>query len=125
MILTLIKTLAVTTAFGWYASSTVLFLWIQFQNPPPNWILALRELRAELRPFYLPAAGIVLAVHIGNGEIGDWWTAFNDSCRFGLWFMYKDFDNDDDRWKRRKARLTEKIQRVGARLVVVPAGNSS
>jgi hypothetical protein len=102
-----------------------LLTWIQFQNPPPNWVLALRGLRAELRPFFLPAAAVILAIHVGSGEIRDWWTALNDGCRFGLWFMLKDFDNDDDRWKRRRQKLAEKIQRKGARLVVVPAGSSA
>jgi hypothetical protein len=125
MVLALLEAFAATIAFGWYTSSIILFMWIQFQNPPPNWVLALRGLRAELRPFFLPASVVLVAIHTGNGEIQGWWTALNDGCRFGLWFIYKDFDNDDDRWKRRRTKLAEKIQRIGARLVVVPVRSSA
>lgn len=39
----------------------------------------------------------------------------------GLWWWMGRVFDDDDRWKKRKAKLTEKVSQVGGRLVVVPA----
>jgi len=79
----------------------------------------IRGLWAELRPFYLPAVAVLITNHVMAGEmIG--WNTFAHTCQIANWFFFKDVD-DDDRWKRRKAKLAEKIERRGGRLVVIPA----
>lgn len=74
---------------------------------------------AELRPFYLPAN----AVFAISGFLISPWTLGGSVIATGLglmvWHLGKDVD-DDDRWKRRKAKLAAKVFRKGARLVVVP-----
>lgn len=125
MILQLIYLVLLMAAFGWYCTSGILFVWIQFQNPPKHRIADfLRTIRAELQPFYLPTVAVLLVLDTMSGEINDPWIALNNAARFVLWVLYRNLDDDDDRWKRRRAKVKEKIKRVGSRLVVVPAGTS-
>lgn len=79
-----------------------------------------RAIWAELKPFYLTATAVIIARHVMTGEMVGW-NALWDACRIYNWFQFKDID-DDDRWKRRKAKLVEKVAQRGGRLVVVPAG---
>lgn len=74
---------------------------------------------SELRPFYLPAVGLRIADLVVHGEMTGWNIFFSASA-LALWWFVK--DEGDDRWKRRRAKVTEKIARRGARLVVLPAG---
>lgn len=78
----------------------------------------------ELRPLYLPAVLIAFAADSVLGHPSMAWRAFNLVMNILNWFLYKDKGGDDDRWKRRKAKLGEKVTRVGSRLTVVPAGAS-
>lgn len=48
------------------------------------------------------------------------WNAFFDALKLVNWFQLKDVD-EDDRWKRRKAKLASKVAKRGGRLAVVPA----
>jgi len=77
---------------------------------------------AELRPFYLPAVGVVITRLVLAGEMRGW-NIFFEACALANWWFFKDVD-DDDRWKRRKAKLVAMVQRQGSRLVVVPGGGS-
>lgn len=74
---------------------------------------------AELRPFYLPAnAAFAIADYLINpASIAA--SAMSVALGLLLWRYTKDID-DDDRWKRRKAKLADMVARKGARLVVVP-----
>lgn len=83
----------------------------------------LRWLFAELRPFYLPAVAIYIADLVISGTVLGWNT-LNIFFALVSWWIYKDVDKDD-RWKRRKKKLAEKIERRGARLVAVPVGGES
>ena len=89
--------------------------------PTPPWIDRVahiaRILFAELRPFYLPAfifwtAGDLPGHHspidmIGNAfGVAAYW-----ACRL---------DDNDDRWKRRRKRITDRIKATVEGLVVVP-----
>jgi hypothetical protein len=88
--------------------------------PKPD---ALRWLWAELRPFYLPACVVGVLETVLAGEGGGFWIWVGHALQFACWWIYKNVDDDDeDRWKRRKAKLKEKVAQLGGRLVVVPAG---
>jgi len=79
-----------------------------------------RWLWAELRPFYLPAVFIGIARDVLSGDIIGW-SALWDGFALLNWWIYKDID-DDDRWKRRKAKVTGKVKALASgRLTVVPA----
>lgn len=74
---------------------------------------------AELRPVYLPACFVHTFCTAAQGELHDW-GIYVEALSYLNWFILKDAD-EDDRWKRRREKLAETVQRVGARLVVVPA----
>lgn len=114
----LVVTLAGMVQLIWIMAS-IMILWFGRH-------LDLREIRwiwAELRPFYLPAALISIGDVVVHGQLRGWNILFA-VCSLANWWFFKDVDKDD-RWKRRKAKLVEKIQRQGARLVVVPSGGGS
>jgi hypothetical protein len=91
--------------------------WRDFGTTPPDW---LHTVSAELHPFipYLVVANLAVSV---------WGEPFTDQpvyyfiAGLGLvnWFLDRD---DDDRWKRRRRKAAGAVKRVGARLVVAPAG---
>lgn len=73
----------------------------------------------ELRPLYLPAHVIVVAYQIAHGSL-DW---ANAVLGFGLAWVIWQFKDDDDRWKRRRKKLAEKVEQVGGKLTVIPVGS--
>jgi hypothetical protein len=81
----------------------------------------------ELRPFYLPAA----AIRCGIGMVlADGWVKGLYPIVFlvdlVIWRINKNLgDDDDDPWKRRRKKLAEKVEAVGGKLTVVPAGAPS
>lgn len=82
---------------------------------------AIRWLFHELKPFYLPAVGVEIIDSALHGEVHGWniiWL----TIAIATWWFYKDLD-EDDRWKKRRKKLSEKISRVGSKLVVVPANS--
>ena len=81
---------------------------------------ALRTIRAELKPFALP----FLLVGQAPDLIGDpdFWDYLFFAIALYCWWMYRSDEDDDDRWKRRKQRLADKVAEVGGRLTIVPAG---
>jgi len=81
----------------------------------------LRFIHNELKPFYLPALAVSTVLGCLDGF--SWNTAVHAGFGVLNWFLLKDLD-DDDRWKRRKEKLVEKVSRSGSRLVVHPAGAS-
>lgn len=80
-----------------------------------HWIVS------ELRPFYLPAVVVIIASHALTGKLHGW-VQITDPCLILNWFFFK--DQGDDRWKRRRTRLSERVARLGARLVVIPVTES-
>lgn len=101
-----------------FAGLTIAVAKLRGSEPPK----AIRTVYHELRPFYL------LLVLVSNVS----WAIARQStgpAYFLLtvdilcWFAYKDID-DDDRWKRRRTRIAERVAQVGGRLTVVPGGAS-
>lgn len=76
-----------------------------------NWIFF------ELRPFFLPSV-VVEIIDIAAHRTPDVWDCFFIASSIYIWFRYK--GEDDGRWKKRRAKVLEKITRRGAKLVVVP-----
>lgn len=75
----------------------------------------------ELRPLYLPAVAVA-AVTAALTDYGPLWSqAFMTALNIVGWWLYKNVGGDDDRWKRRRQKLAEKVEQVGGRLVVAPA----
>lgn len=75
----------------------------------------------ELRPLYIPAHIIVAIHHLTHNPTGNDW--FDLTVGFALaWMMWR-YKDDDDRWKRRRRKLAEKVEAVGGKLTVVPVGS--
>lgn len=84
---------------------------------------AVRAVYHELRPFYLPlvlVGNVAWVISRGSSGMAVYGQVALDVL---LWFLYRNVV-DDDRWKRRGKRLTERVARVGDRLDVVPGGAS-
>jgi hypothetical protein len=121
MIPDLLMAVATAVALAWTLSGIALVFprdWFHADTTGPAFA-PFRWLISELRPAYLPAVVVIIASHAGGGTLFGW-DGLYDACRVVNWFFFK--DEGDDRWKRRKAKLAEKIQRRGSRLVVVPVG---
>ncbi len=71
----------------------------------------------ELRPFFMPSASIVL---LDSMLTFDWW--WLSVLMFLLdYFLYKLTKHiNDDRWKKRRKKVTEKVKALNGKLVVVP-----
>lgn len=96
---------------------------------PPAVDRVTRALFWELRPLCLWCWGIYNAHQLWSdrGSVGDLaMDLIIAALSFFSWWVYKDpKDDDDDRWKRRREKLTAKVERVAGRLTVVPAGASA
>ena len=108
---------ASATVMSTWAMTSVMILTARRDGiDPPGWV---RWCWAELRPCYLPANAVfaVAGFLISPWSLGG--AAITVALGLLLWRLVKDID-DDDRWKRRKAKLAAMVARKGARLVVVP-----
>lgn len=76
---------------------------------------------SEIKPFYLTIVIINIAILSMSGELlrhpYSIWESFVWLC---CWWVYKDTIDDDDRWKKRKKKVLDKVKRLGSKLVVVP-----
>lgn len=81
------------------------------------------KIAAELRPFVVPSIVFHIVAHILEGrymEQWGWFLAIMDALMFLIWHFYKDV-GDDDRWKKRRRKVAEKVKSLSnGRLVVVP-----
>lgn len=75
----------------------------------------------EIKPFFLYAITFDLVATVFRRDLNSW-----DAIMFALhvvnYYSMRNLD-DDDRWKRRKAKLKEMVSVAGGKLVVVPAAS--
>jgi hypothetical protein len=121
VLLAVVLLLAGTVRTVWIFSSFIVKF---FSDAVPETVHNIcHHLASELRPFYLPAFFVSLTYQSMTGILWNWMSILGNATAILCWFIYK--DTGDDRWKRRRKKLREKIKRVGAKLVVVPAtGNA-
>ncbi|MCX5066953.1 hypothetical protein OOJ91_13960 [Micromonospora lupini] len=113
----LFNSLATGVILAWVFSGLVLSIAKLLQRGAPS--LA-RNLFHELRPFYLPA---VVVAFVASGMLGVGWVRWlNLALNLWSWWVFRDLDDDDDRWKRRRKRLVERVSVVDGQLRVVPGG---
>lgn len=87
-----------------------------------------RSIAREAQPFFLPTTAVVCAYNLDaqfiHGSFGDRFLyALGLVANILFYSVYK--DDDDDRWRKRRKKVTEAIKRVGSRLVVSPQGAPS
>lgn len=116
----LVTTIAVVARGLWVYSAIALALCKEHGWHKPA---AARWFFHEIRPFYLPAVLIDIAEQSLHGRLLGLNMLF---AAIGLlaWWWYKDVD-EDDRWRRRRNKVAEKVALVGARLIVVSAESSA
>jgi hypothetical protein len=85
---------------------------------------AARRVYHELRPFYLPAvaASHVIAVWLDGRDGMSYFTLAVDLL---CWVAFRNSGGDDDRWKRRRKKLADRVSVVGGRLAVVSASGGA
>lgn len=110
---------AVTAGFNW--CGLLLSLAEMFGRKPPKLVRAVFH---EVRPFFLPAVVVSFTIDTVTNDSALWLRGLTLGLNIFNWFMFKDQGGDDDRWKRRKAKLVEKVTAVDGRVVVAPAGDS-
>ena len=99
---------------------TVLFTWIAGRPSwsllvpsRPRWLLGAS---AEIHPFMPYLYLTNLAISTWGEQVGSRLVSFAvTGLAFAGWFMDKD---DDDRWKRRRRRIGDRVRSLGHRLVV-------
>jgi len=115
--------MAIIVYYVWLLSAIAISIARQDLHVEPKEIF--RTMFHETRPFYWPAVIVVDLEAIINGDGGpaaywtDWLHYLWLGCQVLNWYWFKNID-DDDRWKRRRAKALEAIKSVGARLIVVP-----
>jgi hypothetical protein len=83
----------------------------------------MRFIAAETKPFYLPSVLIYWGTfRFTNDDPGPLWlNAIFIAVDLTMWLFFRNHNpDDDDRWKRRRKKVSESIKKVGARLVIVP-----
>lgn len=106
------------TNLFWMFAAVVVVLAKRSGSEPPK---AARTVFHELRPFYLllVLVGNVALMHARGASM---WVYILVALHVLIWFGYKDADDEDDRWKRRRRRLTERVAQSGGRLITVTGG---
>ncbi len=112
------------TVYWWMCAGWLLFVdKSSYFRPPhisPGLVTLARNVHWELRPFYLSALGGYVLCTALTGSV-NFWTAV-EFVWYGLvWHWFKDIGGDDDRWRRRRKKLVEKVALVNGRLTVSPA----
>jgi hypothetical protein len=104
-----------------YIMSSLIIVWSRdFGRSVPE---PLRTIRAELKPFALP---LLLTDQLpGIATEPSFWKYLFFAIGLYCWWAYRSDEDDDDRWKRRKQKLADKVAEVGGRLQVVPAGGAA
>jgi hypothetical protein len=83
-----------------------------------------RRLYFELRPFY-PVTRTAYWILTMMHRPLSWWMYIFMGLDVLCWFILKDRTDDEDRWKRRRRKVAEKIKATNGKLTVVPIGASS
>lgn len=107
----------------WLWAGMVIVLNKMFMRLPEKLLRAVRHYYHEVRPFYLFLLLFdVVITALFQPSVPVWLNALSLLVGLFCWRIYRDID-DDDRWKRRKKKLADKVKAIGTRLVVVPAGS--
>lgn len=119
----ILQFLTTFVSLAWMIVGCVRFcLYIKLSPPRP-----LRRLAGELGILFYPwplgiafMFGMALWDQFNRGQAHPMWLNFLWlAVQLFVWRSLRDVD-DDDRWKRRRRKATEAIQRVGARLIITP-----
>lgn len=94
------------------------------------WVYFSSDLRARLNPFWVVLKWIAVLdppMVLIDGTLRHsftGWTALFIVIDGLFWWRYRNV-GDDDTWKNLKKKVTEKIEAIRGRLVIVPAGGTA
>lgn len=89
-------------------------------NPDTGAFRALWWIFCEVKPFFRTFAVLTGLYHALPLHPSSWISVGVTVLQFVYFHIYKDID-DDDRWKRRKQKLLDKITITDGKLAVIPA----
>jgi hypothetical protein len=114
--------LAFTTAICAWLFSAIFLTFAKHRpvDPSSRGLRVARWIFHELKPFIRAMAVIRFGIHCLNLEPTLWIHAFVLGMDLWNYHWYKDVDDDDDRWRRRKQIVLDKIAVVDGRLAVTP-----
>jgi hypothetical protein len=107
------------TAWTWAAMCIYLRKLLPRGNRSDRLVNGARHMYHEIRPFYVFLCCVAAVKYAADGF--NWTDVISNGVHVLNWYLYRDVDDDDDRWKRRREKLREKIEQVGGKLVVAPA----
>lgn len=102
---------------GWIWSGTFLHLarFVGRTGGP-----SLKAVFHELKPFYWPAICVQAVTDAFMTGVG-WDDLLVVGIWAGCWWAMRNDGDDDDRWRKRRKKLAERVSIVAGRLAVVPA----
>lgn len=118
-LMTVARLLASGVHMSWLLACFALTIGRSRGRQDAGWYAVAGAVWAELKPFYLPALVIRQAHYFGDSTFPLPLQVVFLGIEVYLWFAFRHL-GDDDRWKRRRRKLAEKVSRVGSRLVVAP-----
>lgn len=80
----------------------------------------LLDMLVELKPIYWPASLLHLWETMTRLDMSNWDKGWDVLGVLVGWYLIVRASQDDDRWKRRREKLLEKVSVSGGRLVVTP-----
>ena len=80
-----------------------------------------RTTTLELKPLFWPTAFLTLWDTMARTDLTNFDKGWAVAGILVGWYLIKRISEDDDRWKRRREKLLEKVSAVGGRLVITPA----
>jgi hypothetical protein len=98
-----------------------------FRHGPPWLARAAPAIRGELGPFILPAILIGYGAMVARGHLTgavegfDWVAACLLAIMLFNWWTCRKH-GDDNRWRRRRRKATDRVRAAASRLIVEPGG---
>lgn len=99
--------------------------WIMiWSHTPSRYVTAIFH---EGKYFYLPATALKYWGYVAVSHHPlRWYEILMALADIWVWWsLTRNVDDDDDRWKRRREKLSGVVKQVGAKLVVEPAGQAA
>lgn len=75
----------------------------------------------EVKPFFRTFAILIGLYHALPLQPFSWLSVLVTALQLAYFHIFKDLDDDDDRWKRRRQKLLDKVTITGGKLAVIPA----
>lgn len=117
MMIKFINWLSFSIIWSWVASAIFIEISKKFLGYVHRTI---KNIYLEIKPFYLSVVIVYITSLSVQGKMLNGWNIWSSFIWLVCWWVYKNVLDDDNRWKKRKKKVLDKVRRLGSRLVVVP-----